>query len=50
MAKQKKTNQIVVHPVHRKAIADVRGAEGLIELLRPELEWPRPCSSIWGIS
>ena len=50
MAKQKKTNQILVPPVPLEAIADVRGEKNLIELPRPELEWPRSCSSIWRIS
>ena len=38
MAKQKKTNQILVPPVPLEAIADVRGEKNLIEL-PPELEW-----------
>jgi len=33
MAKQKKTNQIVIPPVPREAIADVRGEEDFVELL-----------------
>jgi len=42
MAKQKKNKQIVIPPVPREAIADVRGEEDFVELLRRELEWPIP--------
>jgi len=42
MAKQKKTNHIEIPPVPREAIADVRGEEDFVELLRRELEWPIP--------
>jgi len=40
MAKQKKTNPIEILPVPREAIAEVRGKEDFVELLRRELEWP----------
>jgi hypothetical protein len=42
VGKPKKNNHSVIPPVRRKAIAEVRGEEDFVELLRRELEWPIP--------
>jgi len=42
MVKKKKTNHIEIPPVPREAIAEVRGEEDFVELLRRGLAWPIP--------